>query len=288
MKQRRHYIANGCPAGMATATERTILVECPPGATYIDASAVLGRANQRLYRQGMVYSLAVSYQGNTPALGGNRAQVEVATLPNNWAIRRAHQTARAAWMESTKEERAAGIKAGRWNDFRVFLDNTHTGANNLNTPFGSAGLGTGEILFTDAEKADGSGSLEFHFIGPGSATRYGMLAQYDSLRDTDVDTPPAGASTMAYQELNTNLVNTQANQLQEEGDNPPYDPDNMQNNICIPGYFLHHPAVGNQFRTPTMQVVAGLIGIVNRSDAPQLMGIHFKAGSYKGVEAEVI
>lgn len=273
---------------MATATERMMLIEIQPGASYIDASAALGRANQRLYRQGMVYNLSVSYQGNTTPLGGNREQINVATLPNNWAIRRAHQVARKAWMSSTKEERAAGIKAGRWNDFRVFMDNTHTGGNNVNTPFGSAGLGTGEILFTDAEKADGSGSLEFHFIGPGSPTRFGMLAQYDALADTEVDTPPAGSATMPYQELSADLVSTQANQLQEEGDNPPYDPVNMQNNICIPTYTLHHPAVGNQFRTPNMTVVAGLLSVVNRSDAPQFIGLHFKAGSYKGVDAEVI
>jgi hypothetical protein len=270
---------------MATATERTLTVQLPNGAQYVDVSAVLGRANQRLYRQGMVYSMSVSYQGNWPVGAPN--QIEVAHLPNNWAIRRAHQVARKAWMDSTKEERAAGIKAGRWNDFRVFFDNTHTGANNVNTPFGSAGLGTGEILFTDAEKADGSGALEFHFIGPGSATRFGMLAQYDALADTDVDTPSAGASVMPYQELSNDLVNTQANQLQEEGDNPPYDPEVMQNNIVLPSYVLGHPTVSNRHTTPIMHVPAGLLGFVNRGDT-QLINITLKAGSYKGVAAEVI
>lgn len=271
---------------MATATERTLTVLLDVGQSYIDVSAIAGRANQRLYRQGMLYTMSVSYQGNNPP--GAQGQLEITHLPNNWAIRNAHQLARKAWLQSTKDERAQGIKPGRWNDFRVYMDATHTGANNVNTPFGSAGLGSGEILFTTAhDTGTASGAREFQFLGASSVSRWGMLAEYDSTADTDVDTPSAGSGVMAYNTLQAELDSQQADQIQEEGDNPPYDPTNMQNNIVLPSYIIGHPAVSNRHTTPQLHVPAGLLSVVNRGDA-QLINITLKAGSYKGVAAEVL
>ncbi len=155
-------------------------------------------------------------------------------------------------------------------------------------PVRLGGLGTGEINFTQAARADTGALLEYQFLGSTSATRFGMLAEYDLSQDTDTDTPSGGSALVPYRNLIGEIQSAQGDQIQEEGDNPPYDPVVMQNNIVFPGYFLQHPAVGNQFRTPTMTVVAGLIGVVNRADTPQFIGLHFKAGQYKGVAAEVI
>lgn len=285
MKRRRLYTESGCPAGMATATERVLSVQLPPGLSYVDVSAMLGRANQRLYRQGMLYSMSVSYQGNNPP--GAPGQIEIGHLPNNWAIRNSHQLARKMWLESTKHERAAGVKPGRWNDFRVYFDASHTGANNINTPFGSAGLGTGEIPFTQARRQDTAAALEYMFLGNTTASRFGILNEYDKTADTDTDTPAAVSSTMAYRTLMAELVNEQADQIQEEGDNPPYDPSNMQNNIVIPFYSINHPTVSNRHATPMMHVPAGILSFVNRGDE-QFINITLKAGSYKGVAAEVL
>lgn len=270
---------------MANATERTLTVQLPAGSSYIDVSAMLGRANQRLYRQGMLYTMSVSYQGNHPA--GAPGQIEVTHLPNNWAIRNAHQLARKMWMQSTKAERAAGIKAGRWNDFRVYLDGSHDASNNVNTPFGSAGLGTGEINFTQAARVDTGALIEYQFLGTTTATRFSMLAEYDLVQDTDTDTPSAGSALVPYRNLVDEIQTAQADQIQEEGDNPPYDPVVMQNNIVLPSHLLNHPTVSNRHTTPLMQVPAGLLSIVNRGDV-QLINITLKSGSYKGVAAEVL
>lgn len=279
-------MASAFAVGMV-AVERTLTFTLPGNtATYVDVSAMLGRANQRLYRQGMIYTMSVSYQGNWPV--GAPGQVELSHLPNNWAIRKAHQLAKKMWLQSTADERANGAKAGRWNDFRVFMDNTHDATNNLNTPFGSAGLGTGEILFTTAhDTAASSGARQFQFLGASSLTRWGMLEEYDSSMDTDVDTPSASAGQMPYNTLIAELDSQQADQIQEEGDNPPYDPVVLQNNIVLPSYIIGHPTTSNRSSTPQMQVPAGLLGFVNRGDA-QLLNITLKAGSYKGVHAEVL
>lgn len=260
-------------------------VTLAPGAQYIDVSGILSRANQRLYRQGMLYTMSVSYQGNHPI--GSPGQVEITTLPNNWAIRRAHQLAKEMWMKSTEDERAAGVRAGRWNDFRVFMDASHNAGNTLNTPFGSGGLGTGEILFTQARRQDTAAALEFQFLGSTTGSRFGILEEYDKTADTDVDTPAAASTNMAYRTLMAELVNEQADQIQEEGDNPPYDPTSVQNNIVLPSYLLGHPTLSNRHTTPQMEVPGGLLSVVNRGDA-QLINITLKAGSYKGVAAEVL
>lgn len=270
---------------MANATERVLTVTLPAGQTYIDVSAIAGRANQRLYRQGMLYTMSVSYQGNNPP--GAQGQVEITHLPNNWSTRKAHQLARKMWLESTKDERDHGARFGRWNDFRVYMDATHTGANNLNTPFGSAGLGSGEILFTNAVRQDTGALVEYQFLGTTSGTRFGMLHEYDRMADTDTDTPATGSNSMAYRTLMAELTNEQADQIQEEGDNPPYDPESLVNNIVLPSYIIGHPAVSNRHTTPSMHVPAGLLSVVNRGDA-QLINITLKAGSYKGVAAEVL
>jgi hypothetical protein len=270
---------------MATATERTLTVQLPPGASYVDVSAIAGRANQRLYRQGMLYSMTVAYQGNNPV--GAPGQIEVGHLPNNWAIRNAHQLARKMWLESTKDERKNGARFGRWNDFRVYFDGTHTDVNNLNTPFGSLGLGSGEILFTNAVRQDSGALVQYQFLGNTTGTRFGMLNEYDRMADTDTDTPATGANSMAYRTLMAELTNEQADQIQEEGDNPPYDPENMQNNLVIPFHTIYHPTVSNRTSTPMMHVPAGLLSLVNRGDE-QFINITLKAGSYKGVAAEVL
>lgn len=276
-------------AGMV-AVERTLTCAVPAGGSFIDVSAMLGRANQRLYRQGMLYTMSVSYQGNWPI--GTPAQIEVSHLPNNWAVRKAHQLALRSYKKSLEDEIEAGVKPGRWHDFRVFFNDSHTTANNVNTPFGSLGLGTGEIQFTQGKKADGTDNRQFQFYGPsafGAPGRFGMLYELDQNADTDTNTPAATATQVAYSELiGDQLSDLQANQMKEDGDNPPYDPEVLTNNIVFPLYFLNHPKDSNRHSTPMMDVPAGLLSINNRSAEQQFLNITLKAGSYKGVHAEVL
>lgn len=48
-----------------------------------------------------------------------------------------------------------------------------------------------------------------------------MLDEYDKLADTDQDTPAAASTLMPYRTLLAELSNEQADQIQEEGDDPP-------------------------------------------------------------------
>ena len=152
--------------------------------------------------------------------------------------KKAWQLAFKKWRESTQHERDNGIKAGRWNDFRLLYENGHS-------PAGSSPTG-GEYLYTSGVGADGS-SRVFQMFDATSGSRFGVLAEYDALLDTDVDTPAAGSSAMPYSALMTELVDAQANQIQEDGDTPPYHATQLKDTRQL--FHLRAPAETNYFRT---------------------------------------
>ncbi len=218
-----------CAAGMAStasATETRFLVDLA-GSTvkYVDTMAIMSRLNQRLYRQGMVPHIDVR-----AIPGDNTGTVLVSRLPNTWYVRKAWGLAKKAWWQSTADERALGAKPGRWNDFRVFFDSAHTSANSVTTAFGHLPLINGEINYTQAARADTGALLEYNFVGSTTGTRWGILDEYDKLADTDQDTPAAVSSNMPYRTLLADVSSQQADQIQEEGDDPPYDAQVLQNN----------------------------------------------------------
>ena len=251
-------------------THTVLRVQVPAGSAYIDLAYELSTNNHRLYRQGRTYHADVIA---TPqfAAGGN---ILVQSIAPTWMNMKAWKLAFESWRKSTRHEREQGIKAGRWNDFRIFFDASHAG---------SPPVTNGEYLYTQAEKADGSGSLQFQMFGSSSASRYGVLSEYDSIRDQDTDTPPAASSTVAYDELLMELNNQQANQLQEEGDEPPYNSVNLSQ--TIQRHDLQSPLSSNLYRTGLMQIPCGLLKITSDGGIFQ---IKVKAGKYKGVHAEAM
>ena len=251
-------------------THTVLRVQVPAGSAYIDLAYELSTTNHRLYRQGRTYHADVIATDQF-APGGN---ILVQSIAPTWMNTKAWQLAFESWRKSTKHERDQGIKAGRWNDFRIYFDASHAG-----TP----AVTNGEYQYTAAEKADGSGPLQFHMFGASGPTRFGVLAEYDSIRDTDQDTPPASASTVAYDELLMELNNQQANQLQEEGDLPPYDSLNLAQ--TIQRHDLRSPAGSNLYRTGLMQIPCGLLKITSDGGIFQ---IKVKSGKYKGVHAEAM
>ena len=241
------------------------------GSGYIDLAFELSRLNHRLYRQGRMYEAEIVLT-NTIAAGQPHT---IETIAPTWMAQKAWQLAFQKWRESTQHERDNGIRAGRWNDFRVFYEAGHSG---------NPSIINGEYQYTAAEKADGSGPLQFHFLGGSTPTRYGLIAEYDTLRDTDTDTPPAGGSTMPYGELLAELNDQQANQIQEEGDEPPYNSVNLSQ--TVQQFQLRAPSDSNYFRTGMIKVPCGLIKHTTPGGGDLLVRV--KAGKYKGVSAEAM
>lgn len=285
MKLRRRYTESAYPAGMgsANATQLTFTIQGAAG-QYIDLAGLLSNTNKRLYRQGMIYHARISVTTGTVAGGANNVEV----LHNSWRIRKAHQLAKARWMDSTKEERAAGVKAGRWNDFKVFYEAAHNAGNTIG-PVTSGG----EWNYTLANASTTASQWQFHFLGAGSSGtpgRFGMLREYDEMLDTDTDTPPAGGNAVPFSALSADVSNNQGDILQEEGDLPPYSPTDLEAYTPVTTYYMSSPLTpgGNTvISTGMIAIPAGLVKLPDTA-AGGLFRIDFKAGNYKGVHAEVI
>ena len=252
-------------------THNVLRVQVPAGTAYIDLAYELSTTNHRLYRQGRTYHADVIA---TPqfAAGG---QILVQSIAPTWMNKNAWQLAFKKWRESTEHERGNGIKAGRWNDFRIYFDASHAG-----TP----SITNGEYQYTTAhDTGTSSGARQFQMFGASSSARWGLVEEYNALRDTDTDTPPAGAGNMPYGTLLAELDSQQADQIQEEGDQPPYDSVDLAQ--TIQRHDLQSPLSSNLYRTGVMQVPCGLLKITSDGGIFQ---IKVKSGKYKGVHAEAM
>lgn len=253
-------------------THHILNVQVPTGVAYIDLGFEMSTTNHRLYRQGRVYHADV-IATNTFAAG---APITVETIAPTWMNQKAWQLAFKKWRESTEHERGNGVRAGRWNDFRIYMEASHAG-----TP----AITNGEYQYTTAhDTGAASGSRQFQMFGNSSASRWGVLAEYDALRDTDTDTPPAGSGTMPYGTLLAELDNQQADQIQEEGDDPPYNSQTLAPTKQV--FHLQSPIGSNYYRTGMMQIPCGLIKVTNTGGG--LVQVKLKAGKYKGVQAEAM
>lgn len=254
-------------------------------AIYVDTLAIMSRLNQRLYRQGQLVHIDVRA---LPTSGPDNT-LAVTRLPNTWYVRKAWSLAKKKWWESTADERANGIKPGRWNDFRVLWGAGHTPSNSVTTAFGHTPLANGEVNYTLGRKPDGSDDRLFQFNDAsafGAPGRFGMIYEYDTLADTDQNTPAFTSGQMPYGELLTELSDQQANQIRAEGDSPPYDAVNVTGNHINIQTSIR---AGSQCdRTGFMPTPCGLLVLQPASAEGAFAEITFKAGKQKGIHAEVM
>lgn len=242
------------------------------GTGYIDLAYELSRTNHRLYRQGRVYHADI-VMTNTIAAGQPHT---IETIAPTWMATKAWKLAFESWRKSTAAEREAGIKAGRWNDFRIYFEAAHTG-----TP----SITNGEYLYTTVHDTGAtSAARQFQMFGSTTANRWGVLEQYDRLRDTDTDTPASGSNVMPYAAVMAELDYEQADQIQEEGDEPPYNSVNLTEVNQV--FNMRAPAESNYYRTGMIQIPCGLIK--HTTPGGGNLQIRLKPGKYKGVHAEMM
>lgn len=255
----------------SSATHLNLHIATNTGTTYIDLAYELSRLNHRLYRQGRVYHADIICT-NEMAAGQPHT---IKTIAPTWMALKAWQAGFKAWRASTKHEREHGVVAARWSDFRVRYDSSDNVVRTITN---------GEYNYTNAARQDTGALLEFQMFDNTSATRFGLIAEYDKTQDTVQDVPPAGSSTQAYRTLLAELVNEQAVQLQEEGDEAPY------NSVILTEveqeFNLRSPVESNYYRTGMVPIPCGLIK-VQSTGAGSIM-VKLKAGRYKGVHAESI
>lgn len=272
----------------ASSTQTRFRISVASGGAVVDLAAILSRHNQRLYRQGRVYGVTVS---SIPTWGGATAPspaTMIQTAPNNWLVRKAWGLAFKKWRESTQEERSNGVRAGRWNDFRVKYDVADNPTNYVKSAFGAGPLANGEVNYTlAASDITGSTDRTLAMFGNTDPNNWGVLDEYNRLADTDQDTPPTSSSVMPYSDMMQSLDDSQANAIQEEGDSPPYDAVTLGNNIHRSTYYVGNSDAVNR-SSGLILAPCGLLQIYNTGAEAAHYVLDFKSGKYKGVHAEAM
>lgn len=249
---------------------------------------VLGQANNRLYRQHRTYVQRISLLPNTNATLG--APLRVYALSTKWTVMRSLATARAVYEQAMKEERATH-GTSRWHDFRVSCDtiaNTLSafGVDGSNPPsMTHAPLPLGEYDFSSVTDTAGNNRI---FITDGATTTsaYNVFEEFDEMGRADIS--PTTASLGGYEQAMPGLVEADAVNLLERGNNPPYDnANNPREGTWVEVGQLYRDPTGHVLSTGFFEAPLGLIlvkGYTPTADTPFLV-LEAKAGKYKGVDS---
>jgi len=249
---------------------------------------VLGQANNRLYRQHRTYMQRISLLPNAPATIS--APIRVFALSTKWTVMRSLMTARAVYEQALKEERALH-GTSRWHDFRISCDtvaNTLSafGIDSSNPPtMTNAALPQGEYDLSSI--TDSAGNVRIFVTDAAtSTTAYNVFEEFDEMGRADIS--PTTASLGGYEQAMPGLVEADAVNLLERGNNPPYDnANNPREGTWVEVGRLYRDPTGHVLSTGYFEAPLGLIlvkGYQPEQNTPFLV-LEAKAGKYKGVDS---
>lgn len=184
------------------------------------APNVLSMINRRHYPATGVYECNVMLN---PAV--TAGQLNVYCLKDNWDTIGAIRQAYKAYLTATESERSMLSKEqiARWEDFRIAHGTGLTEMNPFvyNQGVGSSTMTVGEFELSQAVDSLGNTKI-FTLQGASSPTQYNILSQWSVSGNVDAD--PASLTTgAAYSDLEADHSSTQSNELQRDGNLPPYD-----------------------------------------------------------------
>jgi hypothetical protein len=279
-----HYKLNGS-GGLVGAIGSATTVS---GTSYIDVFKDLSLVNHRLYRQGRVPMVRFGFV--TP-LGTSvtTAGVGVQALPNTWPVRKAHQLALKEYLAATRDERRRGGVA-RWHDFKAYFEDGHRTGTTLE-PLGLT-TGSAEWNYSEIYQQALSANVQYKFIGSSDNNAYGMIAEYDQQQDTDDDSPDNPGGNVPYGGLHPDVDSTNQDNLLNEGDAPPYNPDALQVQLRFEGVGVGS-GKSDQMVSPWFPAPCGLLKVQaaitsSASVTDDSFGAFFvevMAGDYKGIHA---
>jgi len=224
------------------------------GTYYIDLSRALSVQERRLHRQKQVYTVLGGYMKDQDG-----STVHFNTAPMTWAVKRSINRGFRLWKKSIAQtlSNTDGVQSGKWNDFKVLLDNQMGTGTKMPVDASGNGIGPGEWDYSTIVSADPSETaagvtldpdqFELAIVGPhsGSAQNEGNPAGYSrvSLLQSWVDSRPTPTSSTGLPDYAFNSVviadplnnmfdsgdvdDDKLNHILAEGDLPPYDRDDM-------------------------------------------------------------
>ena len=279
-------------SGNATQTQVNLLLDGSDDTNaVIRTDRVLSQMNHQLYRQSRNYCVKLDLDPS------ENLTVDVYALVDTWWLRKAYAFAKSVSDKNLMEElEQAGATKARWHDFRVdhglgFDFQKDMVAGGSTTP-GTwvAYTGNQEYIMSQVHDA-GSTQRTFAFLGAGSATEYNIIDEYDLTANTD-RTPAVSLSNVAYDGLDDAIDDGAFDHVKADGNDPPYNKDNLENGVLVRIATLTAAPTGPQgytkLSTGYFNAPAGLIVLQSSTNMtnqyPQLT-LSVKEGNYKGVHA---
>lgn len=286
------------------------------GTAYIDIAQCASAVNRRLYEQGKCY-----YVSRVTMIAPQGATCSLLTIPDNWVTSNAYVKAKALWtaMQNRVLKDNPSV-AGKWRDFKVYMDLAHQQAGNTlpdnlipldGTP---AAVGLGEWNMStlvlpehDVDPATGvvlaADEFEVHMMGddnggplPGNLASGGIIKMYQDTRARQQQEPLVPADMPAS--WGTQLTDSGSQDpelaaiIDAENDLPPYDNDDY-----VGADTNFNAGVNQTFLITTTSIASdkdlgfkaplGLIKVEwgGSADAGVALQIHLVPGSYKGLMA---
>lgn len=249
----------------------------------IHAPFILSQVNRRLYRQSGMYRLNIQLEQTATTNSYN-----VYALANTWWVRNALKAAAKAYYQAMDDE-LAQTKPARWHDFRI--DDAFTNTDMLHPMLfnGSTAVGVqgGEFDWSLIELPSSS-QAKFVLNGSTTSTQFNVFQEYDAMQNAPAS--PATAAPGGYDGLLETFDAENVQLLQEQGNLPPYDPDNMPDVWVHVGTIYSNSANGTQrMSTGWFDAPLGIVYIPGLSAAGNAaICIDIAAGNYKGVLCDAL
>ena len=110
---------------MRMAVTRMRFTGTGTGTFYIDLNKALSLQLRKLHRQKVITTVYGGYFVDAAQDAGT-SRVDLAVAPNTWPVRRSINRAFAQWRKMIAKTLAntEGMQSGKWNDFKIYLNNT--------------------------------------------------------------------------------------------------------------------------------------------------------------------
>lgn len=294
--------------GATTVTEFPIAPQTqssPAHGGWVSIPRVLGRMNNRLYRDHQNYYASISLN----SAAQTASPILVYTLAPSWYVQGALRAAKKMHDKAMREERKT-VKQARWYDFRLDLDIDGAIYDEM-LPYGITQAMTGVAAHSADELiasrvADASGNQRVFTLrtatggGRPAGTAYNVFQEYDAMADTPVDNPAVSSGTAPYDDLTAENDTENMANLQFRGDVPPYNGDSFDAYWVQVGELYVNAQGAQSLSTGMFQAPLGVVlltgpggagygdidGGVNIDRAR--LNLHVAPGNYKGVHVDAL
>lgn len=273
-----------------------------PNTTVWDTSFCLSKLNHRLYRQGRQYTVKVDAHNDTFV---SDESYDVFALMPSWSLRSAWRMAKKAYDQAMKDEleTLSPANVARWRDFRVgsgiriLTTDTDALANggtaptqyrlgNTNSAAASIAFTAGEYNLSYAHNLETGVNMNW-WLAQGNATNFGIMEEY-SLSRNESASPETVISTMPYEALLAEGEDADYEEVQANGNEPPYNANVFPNNIWVRVGVLAKDTESSRMTTGFFPAPLGIVAVRPSKDTGNTgteVSITVKEGDYHGVHA---